>query len=237
MAEPSFLPWAIRVSRRARRLSVRVFHSGRVEVVVPPRVSARAIEQFVSRHRAWIERKHLASLSQRPCESFPPRQITLAASSERWTLELTSEPSKFRVDTTGSILRICAQEGPQEICRLLRRWVVKRAQVFLSQELSACAASIGAQYRRATIRCQRTRWGSCSRSGTISLNACAMFQRPDVMRYLLVHELAHLTHMNHSQRFWAYVERFVPEYPTLDRELRDGWRHVPYWFDAGIAAL
>ena len=79
------------------------------------------------------------------------------------------------------------------------------------------------------IRCQRTRWGSCSRHGTISLNACLLFQAPQVLRYLMVHELSHLRHMNHSARFWDEVARHEPDWRALDRELLQGWRLVPAW--------
>ena len=79
------------------------------------------------------------------------------------------------------------------------------------------------------IRRQRSRWGSCSTRGTISLNCCLMFQRPQVVRYLMIHELSHTVQMNHSRRFWQTVSRHCPDYRRLDRELLDGWRRVPSW--------
>ena len=65
--------------------------------------------------------------------------------------------------------------------------------------------------------------------GTISLNCCLMFQRPQVTRYLLIHELAHTRHMHHGVRFWQCVGRHCPDYRALDRELLDGWKRVPAW--------
>ncbi len=82
---------------------------------------------------------------------------------------------------------------------------------------------------RVSIRCQRTRWGSCSTRGTVSLNCSLVFLRPEVVRYLFVHELAHTKHMNHSANFWRLVERLEPDYRRLDRELLAGWRTVPGW--------
>ena len=58
---------------------------------------------------------------------------------------------------------------------------------------------------------------------------CLLFQRPEVLRYLMVHELSHLRHMNHSARFWAEVARHEPHWKALDRELLQGWRRVPSW--------
>jgi predicted metal-dependent hydrolase len=88
---------------------------------------------------------------------------------------------------------------------------------------------MGLPYRRLAIRRQRTRWGSCSTRGTISLNCCLLFQRPEVVRYLLIHEMSHVRHMNHSARFWELVSRYCPDFRRLDRELLDGWRCVPSW--------
>jgi len=88
---------------------------------------------------------------------------------------------------------------------------------------------MGVEPKRLQVRCQRTRWGSCSRLGTISLNVCLLFQPPEVLRYLMIHELSHLRHMNHSPRFWADVARHEPDWRSLDRELLQGWRRVPSW--------
>lgn len=95
--------------------------------------------------------------------------------------------------------------------------------------LAATAREVGMSYRKMAIRRQRSRWGSCSTRGTISLNCCLLFQRPEVVRYLLVHELAHTQHMNHSKRFWQCVERHCPDFQELDAELLAGWRRVPVW--------
>ena len=62
---------------------------------------------------------------------------------------------------------------------------------------------------------------------------CLMFQRPAVVRYLMIHELCHRRHMNHSDRFWQLVESFEPGWRALDSELLKGWRHVPVWVFPG----
>jgi predicted metal-dependent hydrolase len=108
-------------------------------------------------------------------------------------------------------------------------WLCERATAALAPQLSALAHSCGVRYLRLQVRRQRTRWGSCSARGTISLNCCLLFHRPAVVRYLLVHELSHLTHMNHSARFWQQVERHEPQWREHDRELTAGWSQVPGW--------
>jgi predicted metal-dependent hydrolase len=81
--------WTIRQSTRARRLTVRVFHTGRVEVVAPARSSPRTVQLFIERHRTWIERKRAeARRNAGPEESFPPLAIALHSHDERWQVHL-----------------------------------------------------------------------------------------------------------------------------------------------------
>ena len=107
--------------------------------------------------------------------------------------------------------------------------MMREAHAALGPWLDRSSLETGLRYARIQIRRQRTRWGSCSRNGTISLNACLLFQPPDVVNYLLIHELAHTRHMNHSRRFWSLVEKHEPRWQELDAGLTRGWREVPAW--------
>jgi predicted metal-dependent hydrolase len=111
----------------------------------------------------------------------------------------------------------------------LQRFTMRAAHDALSPWLAGLSTSTGLGYSRLQIRRQRTRWGSCSPSGTISLNACLLFQPAPVVNYLLIHELAHTRHLNHSRRFWRLVERLEPGWRDLDAALSRGWREVPAW--------
>jgi predicted metal-dependent hydrolase len=223
--------WSVRESQRARRLTVRVFHTGRVEVVVPFRTSARAVERFLERHRSWIERKREEARRRAgPPLPFPPPLIELPACAETWRVHLAPGPRRPRISASPSGLLTLAGGGHGQSLRLaLRRWLTERARHVLAPLLAEYARDLGFSYERVLVRRQRTRWGSCSTRGTISLNCCLLFQRPAVVRYLMIHELAHTQHMNHSRRFWHCVARHCPEYRSLDRELLDGWRRVPEW--------
>ena len=224
--------WAVRESRRARRLAVRVFHTGRVEIVVPRRTSRRVIAQFVDGHREWIEAK-LAQARRRAAtaEPFPPRTIALAACGQSWRVHLAGGSGAVRARSIApGILALVGDVCDTGLAqRALRAWLGERARAALVPALTECAQALGYAYRRVAIRRQRTRWGSCSARGTISLNSCLMFQAPEVVRYLLVHELVHTCHMNHSRAFWQQVSQHCPHYRRLDAELVDGWRRVPSW--------
>jgi predicted metal-dependent hydrolase len=229
--EESADSWVVRESRRARRLAVRVFQTGRVEVVVPPRTSRAAVERFVTRHRGWIERKRAEARRHTLArEPFPPAQIELSGCTQMWRVHLAGGAGRLRASAVAGLLSVSGElRSPRELRLALRKWLIEHAHAVLGAALAACAAESGFRYDRIVVRRQRTRWGSCSARGTISLNCCLLFQRPEVLRYLLVHELAHTRHLNHSQRFWQCVAEHCPDHRALDRELLDGWRRVPSW--------
>ena len=221
----------IRVSRRARRLAIRVHPDARVEVVVPPRVRPREVEHFLAAHREWIESKRALALRNRPApEVFPPASLRFALTGENWRVHVAGGSGRLRVaDINGGILQVWGAAAPPALRPALRRWLLRAAQARLAPRLESLAAATGVTYRRISVRRQRSRWGSCSVRGTISLNACLLFQRPEVVDYLIVHELMHVNHMNHSKRFWQAVEKHCADWRALDRELLQGWRHVPRW--------
>jgi predicted metal-dependent hydrolase len=223
--------WNVRISRRARRLSMRVLPGGRVEVVVPPGVGIPAIERFVSRHRAWAERRSSElQLQVVTPGDRRPETVTLGLLDRTWRVEYQSG-RRNRVDAIGEdALRVhTSTSTDRQVSQALLRWLSEVASANLEARLDGVAAETGIDYARLQLRRQRTRWGSCSATGTLSLNLCLMFQRPPVVRYLMIHELCHRRHMNHSRRFWSLVESLEPDWRDLDAELLKGWRNVPAW--------
>jgi predicted metal-dependent hydrolase len=222
--------WSVRQSARARRLSVRVFRNGGVEIVVPPRTSPRRVSEFVSEHREWIERqrRRTAPALHWP---LPPELLSLTAIGEQWRCSMIAGTGRIRLrQVAADELQIGGPLDDQDrLRRVLTSWLIERAQLRFEAPLRALAAQMAVRPGRLQVRCQRSRWGSCSRRGTISLNACLLFQRPEVLRYLMIHELSHLRHLNHSARFWAEVARHEPDWKALDRELLQSWIRVPSW--------
>lgn len=91
----------------------------------------------------------------------------------------------------------------------------------LPEKLNRHAASMGVTFGRVTIRCQQTRWGSCSSRGNLNFNCLLMLAPEEVLDYVVVHELAHRKQMNHSALFWQEVERECPDYKKSLRWLKD----------------
>ena len=101
------------------------------------------------------------------------------------------------------------------------RTLTTQAQKELPLLATHYAALVGVSYGRITIRHQKTRWGSCSGKGSLNFNCLLMLTPPEVRNYMIVHELCHLKEMNHSFRFWAEVERVIPDYRKAKQWLKE----------------
>src|SRR5271170_6320104 len=220
-------PFAVRVSPRARRLTARVHVGGRVEIVVPLGVKAHTVRDFVKRFTPWIDRK-VAAMQCFAAPSEPvPGTVEFALTDERFAVDWRKAPKRALEQTVDRVeVHAPDERGARG---LLRSWLKRAAYDRLTPRLLQLANELDYSVGRVSIRCQRTRWGSCSTRGTVSLNCSLLFLNAEVVRYLFVHELAHTKHMNHSASFWHLVERIEPDYRRLDRALLAGWRTVPGW--------
>ena len=91
----------------------------------------------------------------------------------------------------------------------------------IPRRVARVAALVGVSYGRITIRAQKSRWGSCSGKGNLNFNCLLMLLPPEIIDYVVVHELCHRKEMNHSPKFWAHVERILPNYRTLKQQLKN----------------
>lgn len=233
---PGELPaYVIRESRRARRLSIKVFPRGKVEVVVPRRTRPADVEAFVAENRAWIRGAVDAFAAEFSAESARlPDTIELPAIERRFVVAYRKRDGQtgVRCRETGDTLVLSGATDDDSACReALKRWLANVARREFRPRLSALSRTYDLPFKRMQVRAQRTCWGSHSTSGTISLNLCLLFVSPAVLRYLLIHELCHGRHMDHSRAFWGLVRACEPHYRRLDRTLGEAWRSVPGWLD------
>jgi hypothetical protein len=225
--------FSVRENSRARRLSIKVFPRGRVEVVVPPRTKPAVVQAFVREHHDWINEARASFAKLHPPEPFLlPDVVDLPAIDQRFRIryELQKPAKTVRYRRHKNEVILSGRTGDDKLCvAALKRWLASVAKTEFSTRLKALSAVTGNPYKTMHIRGQRTCWGSHSTSGTISINYCLLFLEPEAVRYLMIHELCHARHMNHSRRYWLFVSKFEPDYRRLDRALTDSWNLVPVW--------
>lgn len=226
--------YQIRESKRARRIRLQVTVNDGLVVVAPKGVRPEEVDILVRSQHQWINRalKKLSDRKQYLDRQFgegPPTTISLPAINKILRVSYfinTNLAAGWDVSTHNS-LNIYSE--PEKAQIYIDKWLTSVARDHLQNNLSLLCKKTGLAFKRMQIRAQKSRWGSYSARGTISLNRNILFFQPAVVEYLLIHELCHTKHMNHSRDFWRLVEKFCPDYRALDKSLKEAWRLLPPW--------
>lgn len=223
--------YTIRLSKRAKRLSIYLHNSGKVEIVAPQRSSQKRIQKFIHEHKTWIDKNRvkLSEKSQHKDQSTRPEIINLEFLKKKW--RVVYKPSGKKLIEHADWLELPSNKSDIEIVKLIAKWLKKKSEEHITPLMQDLSSETLLKYRKLTFRGQKTRWGSCSPSGSINLNYCLLFLNEDYVRYVLIHELCHLQEMNHSRAFWSLVKSFEPKYKRLDKKLNDYWVNLPAWLD------
>jgi len=220
----------IRSSARAKRMMLKLVPPYQIELVVPRGTRPKTVEAFLTSNRAWIRRAS-EELRRRYPESLRrlPTRIELEAIDQCWEVEIRPGAIQRLRERPGTLtLDVPDRDGPDGY-ELLRRWLLGQGRRHLGPWLATEAARLGVEPRGLQVRTQRTRWGSCSQRGGISLNAAVLLLPAELVGYLLVHELCHLRYLNHSRAYWRMVARYDPGYEAHDRALTAAWTRIPIW--------
>jgi len=206
------IDYHIRRSERARRVRVTVDSHG-VEVVLPRRTPERAAAAAVRELEPWIRRR--VGELERARQAVAARGDAVPYLGQ--LLPVRSEPGRARVHRRGD--ELLAPAGPQRDAAL-ERWYRRAAREEIAARLERACALAGTSYSKLTIRGQRTRWASCSRSGAMSFNWRLLLAPEPVLDYVVWHEVCHLDVLDHSPRFWALLARRCPDYRRQSQWLR-----------------
>ncbi|MCF7936287.1 MAG: M48 family metallopeptidase [Synergistales bacterium] len=227
-------PYTVREDGRAKRLRVKLTAREGLVVVVPRGTDRSRIPGILEEHeetiRQALEQQQNTVEQARREGLLKPETVELPCIGERWTVRYDHRPSAY-IELRQRKGRLEIQ-GPDEnavIRRLLRDWLKGKARRHITPLMEEQAHRCGLSYSRLQFRIQKTRWGSCSTTGTISLNACLLFLEPHLVRHVLIHELCHSVHMNHSDAFWELVGRFDPNWREYRGVLKESFRSVPLW--------
>jgi predicted metal-dependent hydrolase len=229
--------YSVRVSPKAKHARLKVSAKDGLMVVVPSGFDQSRIPGILHRKREWLTKvgerlkEQRKFLSPEPPGEVPER-ICLRVIGEEWAIDYRTTDA----ETVSAVARAAKQllvygdtDNIQASKDALRRWLARKTREHIVPWLLRLAQEREIKLRNVLVKSQRTRWASCSSKKTISLNLRLLCLPEELVRYVLLHELAHCRHMNHSRRFWAEVRSFEPNCERLDAELRTAWRHIPAW--------
>jgi len=224
----------LRRHRRARRVTLRVKPDASLVVTAPPRVPERVIRDFLAERAEWIERARSrlqAARQGRPghLNATHPDRIELPAIERSLSIRYeTGDRLRWRARGPDSI-ELTGADDPGDARALLVAVLKAMALGALEPRAREFAERHDLRPGRITWRNPNTRWGSCSANGNLSLSVRLLLLDAPVADYVLLHELAHLEHPNHSRAFWARVESMCPDYRLRERELKAASRAIPVW--------
>ncbi len=224
------------VSARARRVRLVITPATGLRVVVPKGFDRSLVPAILAERLPWIEHHlELARQAQagREAALTPPETVELRAIGRVLRVRYLLTAAKgVSASGEGDMLTVRGAISERDaVFRALRAWLVRRGKAVLPELLAAQGSRLGLPFTGVTIRLQRRRWGSYSARGGVSLNARLLFLPPEITRYVLIHELAHSRHLNHSDAYWKYLEGLCPGAAALDKALRRAGGHVPAWAD------
>ncbi|MCT9810380.1 M48 family metallopeptidase [Acidovorax sp. Be4] len=221
---------------RRRSIGMTVCAQG-LRVRAPLGVGHGAVERVLRDKADWIVRK-LAEQQQRSQQSLSARiawdaQAQLPYLGRSLHLQPLAPgqrpPAALLPCETGCVLQLPLPVGASadQIRAAVHAWWLRAARSHFAERLDHFAPLLGVQWRSLRLSSARTRWGSARSDGSIRLNWRLMHYAPEVIDYVVVHELSHLHHMDHSPRFWATVAGVLPDYRALRQQLRD--QPAPQW--------
>lgn len=233
--EFKFESWPVHIERKAfrRRLTVTLTLDGPILVKAGLLTSPAAIQAFLESKKSWLQ-KHLRhyeklkkEISQpvlKQGETFPfhGRQLILNC-----VLTLNKKPF-FSIHEDQLLLHIPKAEwstNSREMIyawhELLMKFYEKESRAWISQRTRHWSEQMNLYPKTVKFRAPKTRWGSCSSQGSLNFNWKLIVFDRDVIDYVIIHELAHLQHLNHSSSFWRLVEKHCPDFETQEKHLKD----------------
>lgn len=223
--------YEVRYSRR-RTLALYVYPDQRVELRAPKGCPEDMLLSFLSERSLWVQRK-LQEFADRP-----PRQFDVDEPQpylgQRYPLVLHHEPP-YGVWLAAEQLQLRCR-ALSDAAEVLSTWYRRQAEGVFAQRFAQCQA-IMERFQlptpRLRIRHMRTRWGSCSSQGSITLNLELIRYPERLIDYVLIHEFCHLREFHHGPAFYRLMDAALPNWPARKQELREAAAHMPPWPTAG----
>lgn len=214
------IPVTLRRMTRARRISLRVARAGgAVVLTLPPDVSLRAGRDFAQSKASWLRRVRAGVPALRRVADGA--MLPVAGQALRVTVGAAN-----RLHVAGGALMVPTSQAPGAA---VAAWLRHLARQRLVEACDRYAGLLGRRYRMIALRDTRSRWGSCSHDGRLMFSWRLAMAPPAVLDYVAAHEVAHLLHMDHSDRFWAATGFLMPDYAIHRQWLRDHGSGLHLW--------
>ncbi|MHC1727070.1 MAG: M48 family metallopeptidase [Syntrophobacteraceae bacterium] len=224
--EKTDFDFQIRQSARRKTVSITVYPDNRVIVSVPKNFSQKKVYQIIEEKSDWVRKKIQANCLK--AQIIPKRQFRsgekLMFLGGEYTLRLEcGGPELVAIKDENICVHLRSAPDstePSTVRRHLIKWYVSRALEKIEQRVAHYRSLVGAGPRTVTIKAMKSRWGSCSTRGSISLAWNIIMAPEPVLDYLIVHELCHLVHHNHSADYWNLVASVLPDHCDRRKWLR-----------------
>ena len=217
---------------RSKRKTVAIhLRNGLVEVRAPQRIDSDWVQQFVENKAGWINTQ-LARQLKNQAEQYRMADgeiITFLGRELQLQLRLASR-NKVYIEAG----KLCIEgriETPEKALKIFHGWLKDQARTYMIPRTEAYAARLGVEGSLQQIRFRKTRskWGHCSSKGIIQFNELIMLAPATVVEYLIIHEVCHLVHMNHSRQYWKLVASHCADYSEIKTWLSENGHR--FWFD------
>ncbi|MES2217641.1 MAG: SprT family zinc-dependent metalloprotease [Pseudomonadota bacterium] len=226
--------YTIKKHARARHVKLKTTVKLGLELVVPKRFNPKEIPAILEHNKAWII-KHLAKIREQTqllANVDMPGQINLLAFGQNWQVDyVATQSGKLRLMTRPhNELVLFGNINDKDLCKkLLTNWARSQAKKLLPLRIEQLSNFCQLPFQNVSIRNQQSRWGSCSVEKNINLNYKLIFLPPELMDYIIIHELCHTEQLNHSAKFWRLVAKFDVGWKEHCKASRNADGFIPVW--------
>jgi len=210
--------YVIKFSKR-KTLALKVNKRGEVIVAAPMRCSKRAIKNFVESNTQWIE-KALSKVEIYQKKSETKKYVV----GELFFFKGEEYPLIFIDDIKNVKLKQTALQVPthhKSPAKLIYNWYRDNASEAIMEAVDIQSERLGLYPEKMIVSKMRSSWGTCSCKGRISIAWRLIMAPPEVLNYVVIHELAHLKHLNHSKKFWSLVQEYCPNFKEHRKWLKE----------------
>ncbi|HPI38353.1 MAG TPA: SprT family zinc-dependent metalloprotease [Ignavibacteriaceae bacterium] len=208
------IPFRVRVNFRAKYLRMKFHSNGTLLITIPSPKLQNRVQGFVESHSIWILEKYEKILQLKNVYALFGKELLI---DRQYELFINTHKINFVKDR----LRIISPEGSTiSTDEVYSIWLKHYAKKYLPARTTELAKKYDFNPNRITVRGQSSRWGSCSRKGNISLNFNLLKFEKEMIDYVIIHELCHLRHLNHSPKFWYEVEKILPSYKSIIKKFK-----------------